>query len=90
MGAKDVYLRCRCCGRLFLSYRGAQETRNGNTCISCWSKDSPPVFVKYGDDLLNAAPIPEAAEEPFPEEEPGSLFPLADALLHKEAGGDER
>jgi hypothetical protein len=82
----DYRLRCRICGREFITYKGAAATENGRTCLTCWIAAAPPsALLRYGDDLLSAEPIPEAREV-FPAGEPVDLFPLADALLREKEG----
>jgi len=61
----DYRLRCRVCQREFITYKGAAETPNGRTCISCWMETNPVVPLRFGDDLMTAEVIP-TAEELFP------------------------
>jgi hypothetical protein len=55
---RDSYSRCPECGRLYLSYRGANDT----PCLTCLTRANPAVPLHYGTSLLMASVIHEEAE----------------------------
>jgi hypothetical protein len=84
----DYRLRCVKCGKDFLAYRGAAETKTGRTCLSCWFEetgaDSPLREDSYGGGHPEAREVFPAADEPR------NCPSLASALFRTRRRNDQR